>query len=213
MENGAPRNIGIAFYNVSLERENSDKLQKQTPTSSPTPRKSLFARVLDLYQKRQRFRHCEVAFFPSTNDDTCLAFGVFTNVGVWRNNRTFSNPNYTWINLTVSGEEYRNALHFCESCVGKGVDWEGLKRLQFWPETTQGQRQQTSVSPFASSPDIFWCTSFTVSVLHRMNILTSYRSNSLDVDDVYDLLEHHPASHEAMTPLDIKHIQDLIGVP
>ena len=187
--------IGIAYVDT--------KKQKETLESSRKHKKPrgcmgwLYDSVANFYLSDKKYCHCEVAFNKtnnSLNDLTCLAFGVFSDKGVFCENRTFSNPAYDWIWINVTEKQKERALKFCNAQVGKEFDYWGAHLMPLWA----GSEPQG---------DKWWCGSFTLAVLHEAGILTSCRNGSMSIDDIIDFLQEHPNKTGRITPYNLHQLE------
>ena len=52
----------------------------------------------------------------------------------------------------------------------------------------------------------YWCASFTVAALHKIGILKYYRINTLDIDDIIEILEKSNRKIISSTPLQLQQI-------
>ena len=184
--------IGIAYFDSSkLDKKKSNAYIRNAGCTTWV--QELAAQW---YTSLHKYCHCEVAFVDEnpTEDNTCIAYGVFSESGVFRENRTFGNPGYCWIYLSITNEQRRKAEEFCKKQVGKPFDEQGVKFMPIWPSSTP-------------TKDKWWCASFTVAVLHQIGFFTCYRTNELDVDDVVKVLESHPRRIESASPYLIKELE------
>jgi len=133
--------------------------------------------LLDFYFKDKKFVHCEVAFVEERQGNMCLAAGVFEEDGVFFKYRTFDNPHYTYITLSVSETQYSRIRKFCLREANKKCqfDFYGSKMSVIWPASTKGK---------------WWCIPFVICALQQGGILLGYRPESLDADDIYYILNN-----------------------
>ncbi len=189
--------VGIAYVDrAKLEKVKNDKKSGEYIRNSGITT-CIQERIAQWYVSKQKYCHCEIAFVNEheSQETTCIAYGVFSDSGVFREQRTFSNPAYNWIYLSITEEQRKKAERFCMRQVGKSFDEQGSKWMPFWP---------------ASHPttDKWWCASFTVAVLHELGFLKYYRTNTLDVDDIVKALEKSSHVIQSMTPLRMKTLKD-----
>lgn len=173
--------IGFAYVDRLTEMEINKELHKDEKYNTE---KSAFATayelITNLYVGNQRFVHCEIVFPMTDSEETgeYLAYGVFSNVGVFCKKRTYKNPAYRIIYLRISPMESQIARDFCAPLVGKPFDAVGMRWSPIWPQKVDNTR--------------FYCISFSMTVLRRIGILKTYPPTSLDTDDIVELLDNHP---------------------
>ena len=184
--------MGIAYVDRTQERKINEakykKLESQRPFFS-------WDNIIDWYSRNQNYIHCEVVFpideggIKQTNNS--LAFGVFSDKGVFKMERSFSNPAYSWVYLWVTVDEYFRARNFCENQVGKKYDHESTSwRLVLWP----------TFIPDKDATERWWCGSFVHAVLQEIGMLKTHRLNTLDVDDIVRLVHNSTRKISAFVP-------------
>jgi hypothetical protein len=180
------------------------------------------------YQKQQRFVHCEIVFpldgrdFYNDEDGKNVAYAVFNMYGVVKMTRTFSNPNYRWIFVTVTEREYRYVAAFCDLqfrfCSGKDFyDKYGVIRSFFWPKPALASgywRKVLSTKKIDRREKLmegikWWCASFVSTALIEIGMLAGYNPYSLEVDNIYDALDTYRTNrlfkvHVDMSPKDVQ---------
>lgn len=163
--------------------------------------------VTEWYMSRQKYVHCEIAF-PDNDprSDTCVAYAVFVDKGVVKMDRTFSNPAYHWIYLSITDEQYQTAMRFCEGQLGKPYDYNAAGwRLALWPPAAGGNS--------------WWCASLVHAVLQKVGLLVHHQINTLDVDDVVETVKRsRRVIKVGMSPAELSTAlvaseADLFGVP
>lgn len=176
-EGGSNRSIGIAYVNQKQYAElNAQKLKNQRDEHCCCSFKRCQIYFHSIYNSKQRNVHCEIVFpLDDETSKNCLAFGAFADKGVKKMTRSFSNPSYHWTYLSVTDEEYTKAMNFCLGQVGKQFDSSSAGwRLLIWPPK--------------SNDDQWWCASLVHAALIKMGLLKNFRLNTLDVDDIVQLL-------------------------
>lgn len=152
--------ICIAFHKRKVIRSMLDKYK-------------CFKCIIKCYLKRQEYIHCEIVFpIEKKGNQQSLAYGVFQDTGVFEEYRTFTNPNYEYINLKVTSKEYDKILKFCQSQIGKEFDWFGAHISYFW-----AFRQKNK----------WWCGPFVVKALQKIKLLKYYKPETLSIDNIYYL--------------------------
>jgi hypothetical protein len=75
--------------------------------------------------------HVELVF------ENNMAFSIFANSNLFFKARTFSNPDYHLISLSVSHAEYTAAYNFCLSCMTQDIQFTdlGMFAAYFQPQT------------------------------------------------------------------------------
>lgn len=209
---GQPRRIiGVCFVNRTKEEELNSERKKSYISKEEEKHKQagIFSylmymakrKLTDYYVGKMKYTHCEIAFMDdpksNNNNDMCKAFSVFGDKGVFLKDRSFSNPAYEWIFLSITATQYNNMQKFCEKQLGKGYDLYGMRMLAFWPR------------PCPS--DSWWCVPLIVSTLQEGGIFVGYRPYALDVDDVRAYLTNHTNVIKSMTPLQLKNFQKAFG--
>ncbi len=180
--------VGVAF----VSREKDLKLNAKAYAEAAARRQTgcclgwcfceLKRAVYDAYTSSREYIHCEIVF-PTDGDRTkCVAYPVFSDgesSGVTKQMRTFSNPSYDMIYLTVNPTELKKIVNFCDEHVGDKFDYvaTGWRFVVCPPEATR---------------ETWWCASFVHAALQEINILTDHRLNTLDVDDIRGELESNP---------------------
>ncbi len=138
--------------------------------------------IYDAYTSSRTYIHCEMVF-PADGDGTrCVAYPVFSDgesSGVSKQMRTFSNPSYDVVYLTVNQRELTKIVKFCDEHVGDKFDY-----------VATGWR--FAVCPPEATGETWWCASFVHAALQEINILADRRLNTLDVDDIRQELESSP---------------------
>jgi hypothetical protein len=144
-------------------------------------------RAVEVYYASQKYMHCELAFFLKNGSETgskdVLAFGAASELGVFRKERTFSNPSYEWIFLKTTREQALDILFFCESCVGQSYDNVGVEWSKCWPSYPYVDK---------ANKKTWWCSSFVVEALQVMGLFNTVIPQTLDIDDIIAFLEEHP---------------------
>lgn len=155
---------------------------------------ALRAKVIGCYNNMQRYSHCEVGFPLVNGGDKVLAFASFSDKGVVKMSRTFSNTSYQYLHLTVTREQMIAAYKFGTSQVGAHYDGRSASwRLICCPPTvSRGGRRASDSS--------WWCASLAHAILQHAGFLVHYRLNTLDVDDIVDTMEHSLRTTEGATP-------------
>ena len=170
--------IGLAYVNREKEREfNKDKYEREDSDWSCCSIDSVRDWVIERYNSKQKYIHCELAF-AIPNGPNCLAYGVFEDKGVVEMQRTFSNKSYQWIFLTVTQEQYNSVIRFCKKQVGKPYDYSSTS----W---------RLIACPIVADYKQWWCASFVHAALQKAGLLKHYTVNTLDVDDIVDLISKH----------------------
>lgn len=187
--------IALAYVDRLKEREFNKERRKQHAAQDNNGScccccSPLRESVISLYNSRQNFIHCEIAFPSEATGDQCLAYGVFGDRGVEEMKRTFSNPSYRYIHMNVTADQYTKAKVFCSRQKGKPYDAVAASwRLVIWPPRATGRS--------------WWCASFVHACLQQMGMLKHYKLNTLDVDDIVSLIEQQYSNRKmalAMTP-------------
>jgi hypothetical protein len=175
--------IGIAFLRQRTKGDTEKYRKKRTSIDNSSCLKScfssLFTYIVDLYNSNKTYVHCEVVYPVENEKDNVIAFAMFSDTGMTRMERTFSDPSYVCIWITVTKEQYQRGYNFCMKNYTRNVsfDFSGMRRLPICP------------SPIPKK-NAYWCASFTIDFLHQIDCLVYYRSNTLDVDDIYLLLQN-----------------------
>lgn len=158
---------------------------------------SILDRLSSFYISRQNYVHCELAFLKKDKADNCVAFGVFTETGVFCKERTFNNPDYEWLFLSVKPDQAAAIYRFCclnvrmDGRIGGDFDRWGAFRSCFWPVSAHERKG-------------WWCISFVVRALQEGGILICYIPEAMDVDDTVELLRRHPTKTNHFCPLDMQ---------
>jgi hypothetical protein len=174
--------IGIAYVDGKMEAELKKNSAQVKRKYSVTPGlfQTLYHHLVSYYQGTQIYTHCELVFPQErSNSGTYLAYGVFSDEGVFVRERTFTNPAYKVLYLSLPRKNVSAALAFCKSQVGKGFDEIGMRYSAVWPLRTSPKKRG------------WWCTAFTATALQRAGVLREYQPNSLDTDDIVGLLSLH----------------------
>jgi hypothetical protein len=191
--------IGIAYVDTEKQQQELNKRRKNKKKNKNTGcMNALFEWFAMFYLSDKKYCHCEVAFQKESgnyDDLTCLAYGVFTDKGVFEEKRTFSNPAYQWIYIKITEQQKINAIKFCKSQVGKEFDYWGAHLMPFWA----GKEPKG---------DKWWCGSFTLAALHHANILTECRIGAMNIDNIIEILENHPKKINSMSPYDVYQMQE-----
>lgn len=142
---------------------------------------SFFSRMreffTEIYLLNKKYVHCELAL-PNIEDSTsCIAYGVFSDQGVFKKTRTFSNPSYGCLILSVSQSELATISDFCTSHLNEPFDEKGYIWSPFWQ--------------LKSKKKTWYCTSFVIAALQSIGILKGYPITSLDTDDIVKILSNH----------------------
>lgn len=198
MNNYQQRDTWIAIAYMDRERDqkvNNERYQKRLEEKendkSRTSWNKLVDWLTDWYMTHQEYVHCELAFPDPTNDSVCTAYGVFSNCGVFASERTFGNPSYQWIFLSVTCREAEIVREFCRKQLNKPFNSTGPHRAVIWPQRAIQSR--------------WWCVSFTVSALQTIGIMKYYRGETMDVDDVITIMEQHRRVMTGVLPSRLKH--------
>jgi hypothetical protein len=193
--------VCIAYVDRKTEEELNKNREKNTDIyKDKTGLYRFFTSIMETiirrYNSQQNYVHCEVVFPVDNSPGECIAFAVFSDLGLVRQQRTFANPSYNYIWLSVSKEDYWNSYQFCMDEVEKKIkfDYSGVKRMPVWPRNP----------PITRS---LWCASFTVCFLHKIGILKYYRINTLDVDDIIEILNQSNRKILGFTPLQMNTIK------
>lgn len=144
---------------------------------------SLKKKLVEIYYSSQKYMHCELAFFLRNGKENVLAFGAASDLGVFKKERTFSNPSYEWIFLKTTPQQAMDIFFFCESCVGQSYDSVGVEWSKFWP---------TYPYVDANGKKTWWCSSFVIEALQLMGLFNTVIPQTLDIDDIIAFLEKHP---------------------
>ncbi len=168
--------LGLAYVNREKEREfNKAKYEAAASEWTCCSIDSLRDWVIERYNSKQKYIHCELAFSIPDDEHNCLAYGVFEDKGVVRQKRTFSNESYQWIFLNVTPVQYTAVSKFCNQQVGKKYDY-----------SSTGWR--LIACPIISDKITWWCASFVHAALQKAGLLKYYSVNTLDVDDIVELV-------------------------
>lgn len=154
---------------------------------------ALRAKAIGCYNNMQRFSHCEVGFPLVNGGDRVLAFAAFSDKGVVKMSRTFSNTAYQYLHLSVTSEQMQQAYAFAKRQVGASYDGRSAswRLICCPPRVTNGKR---------ASDNAWWCASLAHAILQRAGFLVHFRVNTLDVDDIVDIVERSPRTTEGATP-------------
>lgn len=192
--------MALAYIDRKKEKEiNSKKYEEMMKQIKCCSLSKLKFYMTNIYNSFQKYTHCEIIFLSESTirkkNINCLAFAAIADQGLVRIERTFSNPAYRYIFFNVSKEEYNNAKKFCESQVGKQYDFKGASwRLLVWP--------------ISGNNNCWWCASFVHACLKKIGKLKYYEINTLDVDDIVDLVnqqnERKTENNIAFTPYQLK---------
>lgn len=180
--------IAIAYVDRELEEQiNKERHKDKKYNRESSWMTEIWEFCTKIYLSTQRYIHCEIVF-PSAipSNESVIAYGVFSNEGVFLKHRTFNNPSYRWIYLQASAEEVGVAKEFCNAHIGKKFDSRGMRWSPVWPTTLDQSR--------------WWCNAFVVSALQSVGILKHYPANALDTDDIVQLLSHHPRVTAGISP-------------
>ena len=179
--------VGVAYVDYGEEqRINRERHGDRKYNNGFSPIYSVYEFFTKLYLRTQKYVHCEL-FFPclDENFDThVVAFGVFSNEGVFMKKREFTNPAYRYIFLHANHREYSTVFQWCSRQVGKKFDEYGMRWSPFWPTRCSGEE--------------WYCLSFTVAALNLIGILKTFQPTSLDTDDLVELLTVHPRKIEGI---------------
>ena len=168
--------IGLAYVNRKKEREfNKDKYDNASGFVNCCSIDSLRNWTIDQYNCKQRYIHCELAFSLPNDKQNCLAYGVFEDKGVFKQERAFTNKSYEWIFLNCTKHQYASVINFCEDQLGKQYDYSSTS----W---------RLIACPIISDKKKWWCASFVHAALQKAGLLKHYSVNTLDVDDIVDLV-------------------------
>ncbi len=183
--------IGIAYVDRKVYRkQNKQNFARLKRKQRFCSFERLKTKINDVYNSIQTYVHCEIVFDSSNIEGkTCRAYAALEE-GVITMERTFSNPAYRWIYLSITNDEYLKAIEFCENQVGKEYDTIATSwRLLVWPPT--------------ATQDKWWCASFVHAVLQKIGMLRNYSLNTLDVDDIVNLIsQSERKTSMRMTPLE-----------
>ncbi len=181
------------------DKQNAEKTKRQERDQGCCCACCLQSWVMSMYNARQTYVHCEVSFSIGPESINCLAYGVFAKEGVMEMKRTFSNPAYHWVYLSISHKEYLTAKAFCQRQVGKPFNAEATCwRLMVWPPKSDGKK--------------WWCASFVHAVLKKIGLLLSYPINTLDVDDIVRLVSKSNRRIKiGASPLELKNFSRTCG--
>lgn len=210
-----PTLLGVAYMKRSTrERIRSSRDHERSSTArtvsapggifgmgsgTPSVVASLLERLSSVYIARQTYVHCELAFMKKDQANNCIAFGVFTETGVFCKERTFSNPDYEWLFLSVRPDQAAAIYRFCmlkvkiDGSTGGDFDRWGAFRSCFWPVSAHERKG-------------WWCISFVVRALQEGGILLCYIPEAMDVDDTVELLQRHPKKTNHFSPLDMQRL-------
>jgi hypothetical protein len=140
-----------------------------------------------MYLGSRTYIHCEIAFFKKLQhrkpgDNNCLAFGVVLERGVFQMERSFSKGGYSWIFLKVTPAQILNMYVFCMDLVAhkEKYDGVGVQRSKIWPKFASNKKR-----------DGWWCNLFVTEVLQSGGFFTTVVAETLEIDDMYHLLENH----------------------
>ncbi len=162
---------------------------------SDDPVNGIVARLVEYYQSRSRFPHCEIAFFYS--DCTKITAVRVDTGGVYLIERNFSAEAYKLFRLKLDATQISAMCNFCNKCLqaDKTYDNFGAMISPLWPRK-------------ADSPG-WWCSSFAATALQMAGFLTNRHANSLSTEDIFDLLQAENLLRSVPKPTDFKKLQDV----
>jgi hypothetical protein len=140
-------------------------------------------KLIEMYYSSQKYMHCELAFFLQNGQENVLAFGAASDLGVFKKERTFSNPSYDWIFLKTTRAQALEIFFFCENAVGQSYDPVGVQWSKVWPSYPYQD---------SSGQKTWWCSSFVVEALQLMGLFNTVIPQTIDIDDIIAFLEEHP---------------------
>lgn len=139
------------------------------------------------------YSHVELCFIkPSLNVTDMESYSAYshTTPAVVVQDRSFSNDCYEYIFLKVNEKQRRECRKFLHDQLGKNFDFKGSIR-----------------SPFFSRTDVdyesWYCCSLITEALISCGLLGGIRSNSIEIDDLYDILNNHSKKTIFQTPRQI----------
>ena len=139
------------------------------------------------YKKRQKFVHCEILFCYKANLDYAEAYGVYEKDGVMIQKREFKNPAYRFRFLSITSSEFDLIYDFCQKQLNKPFDYQSASwRLLIYPPKCTGK--------------LWWCASFVHAALKKIDMLTNYRINTLDNDELIKLIKNNYRIIQGVNP-------------
>lgn len=191
--------IGIAYVNGVKERRLNKKKYKKLEREIPCCSFQYVQYLLQMnYKKRQKYVHSEILFCYGKSSSTADSFGVFEGTGVTRQQREFGNRAYNFIFISVSMPEFDTIFNFCNEQLKKPFDYTAASwRLLIYPPKSTNRS--------------WWCASFVHAALKRIGLMTNYRLNTLDNDDLITLIEKSREFsgrlHTGMNPGDFRNLE------
>lgn len=169
--------IGVAYI------RNSNDLPDAPPGSATRQNKS--PTCIDILMKlylSNKETHCEIVLpFKSGEkfmSDECLAYGVTSDKGVFKERRKFSKNSYKFMYLAIDDLIVKRVRDFCDAQVGKPYNQWGMIWSVLWP--------------IQERDDCYWCAHFVARVLKEAGIIKYYRSTALETSEIIKLLIGHP---------------------
>ena len=133
--------------------------------------------------------HCEI-IMPwengQNNKDSCLAYGVTSEKGVFKEKRLFSRQSYKFLYLAIDQQVLTRVRTFCENQIGKPYNKWGM----FW----------SALWPIDEREDCYWCAHFVARVLKEADIIKYYRSTALETSEIIRMIKHHSQIIGSVTP-------------
>ena len=191
--------IGIAYVSGAQERKINKKKYKNEESSMSCCTLQYGNYLLQMgYKKKQKYIHSEIIFCYNDNCSYADSYGVYENTGVTRGDREFSNKAYKFLFFSVSELEFDTIFAFCTKQLKKKFDYAAASwRLLIYPPKSDNLR--------------WWCASFVHAALKTLNLLKDYRLNTLDNDDLVDLIRHSKEFTSrvcsGLNPGDYRHIR------
>lgn len=217
---GSPGRAGqvnlLVMDRERLERERG-MLQRRGRMQSQQPGRTLTHRFLQgLYgwwKSSQMYVHVEVSFGsidwgprgrPSSSEEDessddeepdvvpMVAYTVYEETGVTKGDRVLRSDAYSIIQLPCTEQQQEASRAFCESQLGKPMDMRRCYVSMVWP-----------VAPMIGGdgePTGWWCSALVCAALHRAGYMTSYRPQSVDIDDIVHYALSSSLSTQTTTP-------------
>lgn len=186
--------LGVAYVDRKMEEELKKQGKKRDFAQGTGFFKMFYEKITRLYLMSQKYTHCELVFMEGEEDsDNVTAYGVFSDEGLFKKQRTLSNPAYRCIFLRITTPEFKRVKKYCDAQVtlnqqyGNPFDDSGMRWSTVWPMEMTPQKG-------------WWCTSFVVSALQQIDILKGYSPNAMDTDSLIEILQGHKRTVNGLTP-------------
>jgi hypothetical protein len=184
--------VAIVFMNRQVDEQLNGR---NFDIESQKPKKiSLFKqvrrRLIQWYISGQSFSHIEIAFPEDSPKKKCLSFSAYGKTGLEMKERTYENPAYELIYISVTSAERAQIQTFCEASVcvsneirergGRSVyDESGMFWSQIWPVYNDSK---------------YWCLTFVVRALQKIGMFAYVKAETFTIDDAMAYLQLHKRS-------------------